>query len=164
MKFPSIFPVAVCVVSMLTWSGCTQRQSSQNTNTAQNSETVAVKYEGFKNQVAWGRHLVILGGCNDCHTPKKMTPQGPVPDMALMLSGHPSKIPAPAVNRSEMEGKGLVVTNDLTVWVGPWGISYTANLTPDETGIGNWTQAQFIKAIREGKYRAWTGRGHYYHP
>lgn len=39
----------------------------------------------------------------------------------------------------------------MTAWTGPWGISYSANLTPDETGTGNWTEEQFIRAIREGK-------------
>ena len=110
------------------------------------------QYGGFRSQVAWGGHLVQIIGCNDCHTPKKMTPTGPVPDMSLMLSGHPAKMPAPEVNRKEMERKGLAVTNDLTAWVGPWGISYAANLTPDGTGIGNWEYAQFEKAMREGKF------------
>ena len=31
------------------------------------------------------------GGCNDCHTPWKMGPNGPEPDMTRMLSGHPEK-------------------------------------------------------------------------
>ncbi len=40
-----------------------------------------------------------------------------------------------------------------TAWAGPWGISYTANLTPDQnTGLGIWTEDMFIKAIREGKH------------
>jgi hypothetical protein len=43
-------------------------------------------YGGFESQVKWEEHLVILGGCNDCHTPKKMTPTGPVPDESLTLS------------------------------------------------------------------------------
>jgi hypothetical protein len=60
-------------------------------------------------------------------------------------------MPAPDVNRKEMESKGFAVTQTLTAWVGPWGISYAANLTSDETGIGNWQEKNFIKAIREGK-------------
>jgi len=32
------------------------------------------------------------------------------------------------INRKEIEGKGLVVAADLTEWVGPWGVSFTANL------------------------------------
>ncbi|MBK7255844.1 MAG: c-type cytochrome [Ignavibacteria bacterium] len=103
-----------------------------------------------------GEHLVTIGGCNDCHTPKKMTPQGPVPDESLMLSGHPEKMPAPDVDRKEMESKGLIVTQDLTAWVGPWGISYAANITPDATGIGSWQESNFITALREGKFKGMT--------
>ncbi|MBK8381688.1 MAG: c-type cytochrome [Ignavibacteria bacterium] len=113
-------------------------------------------YGGFDSQIKWGEHLVTIGGCNDCHTPKKMTPQGPVPDESLMLSGHPEKMPAPDVDRKEMESKGLIVTQDLTAWVGPWGISYAANLTSDATGIGSWQESNFITALREGKFKGMT--------
>lgn len=113
-------------------------------------------YGGFDSQIKWGEHLVTISGCNDCHTPKKMTPQGPVPDESLMLSGHPEKMPAPDVDRKEMESKGLIVTQDLTAWVGPWGISYAANITPDATGIGSWQESNFITALREGKFKGMT--------
>jgi hypothetical protein len=129
---------------------CSCNGSNTSSDTA-STDSVAFKNGGFPDQIAYGHHLVEIIGCNDCHTPKKMTAIGPVPDTSLMLSGHPASMPAPNVNRNEMESKGLVVTNDLTAWVGPWGISYAANLTPDESGIGNWSEAQFIRAIREGK-------------
>ena len=108
---------------------------------------------GFESQVKWGEHIVSIAGCNDCHTPKKMTPMGPVSDSSLFLSGHPAKVPAPDVDRQAMESKGLAVTNDLTSWVGPWGISYSANITSDTTGIGMWTEDQFILCIRQGKWK-----------
>jgi hypothetical protein len=111
------------------------------------------RYGGYESQVKWGEHIVSYSGCNDCHTPKKMGPRGPENDTTLMLSGHPAQMPAPDVNRSEMEKKGLAVTQTLTAWVGPWGISYAANLTPDSTGIGGWKEEQFVYAIREGKYK-----------
>ena len=42
-------------------------------------------------------------------------------------------------------------------WSGPWGISYTADLTPDaETGLGKWTQRNFAETIRTGRHM---GRG-----
>lgn len=110
-------------------------------------------YGGFESQIKWGEHLVQIGGCGDCHTPKKMTPKGPVSDNSLMLSGHPAELPYTDVDRKEMESKGLAVTQDLTAWVGPWGVSYAANLTPDETGIGNWQESNFITALREGKFK-----------
>ncbi|NTS40679.1 diheme cytochrome c-553 [Flavisolibacter sp. BT320] len=111
------------------------------------------RYGGFGSAAKWGEHIVTIAGCHDCHTPKLMTPQGPVFDSSRMLSGFPAGTPDFAVNRKEMEGKGLAVTGDLTTWVGPWGISYAANLTSDATGTGNWTEAQFMKALREGKFK-----------
>ena len=42
---------------------------------------------------------------------------------------------------------------DLTAWSGPWGVSYTANLTPDEnTGIGSWSEQTFVGALRTGRH------------
>ena len=39
-----------------------------------------------------------------------------------------------------------------TAWVGPWGVSFAANLTPDKsTGLGNWTEEVFIKTFWSGK-------------
>lgn len=84
---------------------------------------------------------------------KKMTAQGPVEDMDRALAGHIAGSPTPDVNRKEMQDKGLVVTGDLTSWVGPWGVSFTANLTSDSTGIGTWKEEQFMLAIREGKFK-----------
>jgi hypothetical protein len=40
-----------------------------------------------------------------------------------------------------------------TAWAGPWGVSFSMNLTPDEeTGMGTWNEAMFIKAMRTGKH------------
>ena len=45
----------------------------------------------------------------------------------------------------------------MTAWSGPWGVSFTANLTPDkETGLGKWTETTFIQTIRTGRHM---GRG-----
>jgi len=62
--------------------------------------------------------------CGNCHTPQ--TPGGPAPGMEL-------------AGRILVEEKGLFK-------------AYAPNITPDkETGIGNWSDAQIIAAIREGK-------------
>lgn len=115
------------------------------------------KQRANKKQIERGAWMVNLGGCNDCHTPKKMGPHGPVPDEALLLSGAPShhpvpEIPAGAIGMEPGTWLGLF-SADLTTWVGPWGVSFAANLTPDvETGTGSWTEAMFIKALRTGKH------------
>ncbi len=99
-----------------------------------------------------GPYLVTVMACNDCHTPFKMGKTGPEPDMSRMLSGHPEgmKVPPPP----KLEGGWMMAgsaTN--TAWAGPWGVSYTSNLTPDQnTGIGIWTEDMFIKAMRTGKH------------
>jgi hypothetical protein len=111
------------------------------------------EFGGYPSNIEWGEHLVTVASCNDCHTPKIMTPQGPVIDSSRLLSGHPADLPDIDVNRQEMESKGLFASRDLTSWVGPWGISYTANLTSDSTGTGAWSEAQFIYAIRNGKLK-----------
>jgi hypothetical protein len=91
-------------------------------------------------------------GCNDCHTPKKMGPHGPEFDTDRTLSGHPADMPVAKFDTGT--AKNWILFNQiLTNYVGPWGISYSANLTPDSTGIGSWTEEQFFKAIREGKYK-----------
>lgn len=129
-------------------------QKAKEEQSAQTEETTnSTEFGGYESQIAYGEHLVTIAGCNDCHTPKKMGPRGPVIDSSLMFSGHPAQMPAPDVNRKEMESKGYAVTQTLTAWVGPWGISYAANLTSDSTGIGNWTETNFITALREGKYK-----------
>jgi hypothetical protein len=45
----------------------------------------------------------------------------------------------------------MVFAPDLTQAVGAWGVSFSANITSDSTGIGGWTEEQFFKAMREGK-------------
>jgi hypothetical protein len=98
-----------------------------------------------------GRYLVTIAVCNDCHTPLMMGPKGPEPDMSRMLSGHPQLLTMPAPPDLG-NGPWLFTgggTN--TAWSGPWGISYTSNLTPDKTGLGLWTEQMFIDAMRTGK-------------
>ena len=99
-----------------------------------------------------GRYLVTIMGCNDCHTPKKMGPHGPVLDSSRLLSGHPAEMPVAKADPAMLKN-WVGFAHTLTAAVGPWGISFAANLTSDETGIGNWTEEQFFTAIRNGKYK-----------
>jgi Cytochrome c len=108
-------------------------------------------------QVARGKYLVSTSGCMDCHTPMKLGPNGVEFDMSRMLSGHPEALqmpPAPVLP----EGPWLVVSSATnTAFSGPWGVSFTANLTPDaQTGLGKWTLRNFVDTIRSGRHM---GRG-----
>jgi hypothetical protein len=112
-------------------------------------------------QVERGAYLVRAMGCNDCHTPLKMGPRGPEPDMARALTGHPQDLvmpPAPAPS-----GPWIwhgAATN--TAFAGPWGVSFAANLTPDkETGLGSWTVEMFIATMKTGRHQ---GKGRHLLP
>ncbi|MBP1771907.1 MAG: putative lipoprotein [Holophagaceae bacterium] len=100
-----------------------------------------------------GAYLVGVGGCNDCHTPLKMGPKGPEPDMTRMLSGHPEALKMPPAPKLP-EGPWMVtMAGSATAFAGPWGVSYAANLTSDkQTGLGGWTEAQFLQMVRTGRH------------
>jgi mono/diheme cytochrome c family protein len=99
-----------------------------------------------------GEYLVIITGCNDCHTPLKMGPKGPEPDMSRMLSGHPQDMTMPPSPVSAPGLWGGAYASSMTAWSGPWGVSFTRNLTPDkETGIGEWTEQNFISTLKTGR-------------
>jgi hypothetical protein len=46
-------------------------------------------------------YLVNAMGCHDCHTPKKMGPQGPELDLSRALSGHPEGSDLPPAPRPQ---------------------------------------------------------------
>ncbi len=104
-----------------------------------------------------GKYLVMIGGCNDCHTPKVEGPGGaPVPDSARLLSGHPQNLPYPTWTPADLHGRNAVALASpmLTAWAGPWGTSFAANLTPDKaTGLGEWSEQTFMNAMRTGKHQ-----------
>lgn len=95
-----------------------------------------------------GAYLTITSGCHDCHSPKS-APGSMAPDALRILSGRPATTPAP-----DKPTPGQInASGDLTAWYGPWGVSYSSNLTPDsDTGMGKrYTEASFIRTMRTGK-------------
>jgi hypothetical protein len=108
-------------------------------------------------KAARGKYLASTSGCMDCHTPMKPGPKGAEWDLSRTLSGHPEALKMPPVPVLP-QGPWLVVsaaTN--TAFAGPWGVSFSANLTPDpETGLGLWTVQDFKNTIRTGRH---LGRG-----
>jgi hypothetical protein len=105
-----------------------------------------------------GERLVTLGGCSDCHTPMAFDPKlkMPVPQRERYLSGHPENGPEPQVKPGA--GDQAVIGASFTSFAAPFGVVYAKNLTPDpETGIGKWTEAEFVKTLRTGHEKG-TGR------
>jgi len=108
--------------------------------------------EAQAERIARGKYLVVYGGCNDCHTPLKMTDKGPAPDFTRLLSGHPEEAKLPPPPKTD-DTPWFAATAGMTAWAGPWGVSYAANLTPDQnTGLGIWTEDMFLLAMRTGKH------------
>ena len=117
----------------------------------------ATKPVGLTTEQARGQYLMSTSACMDCHTPWKLGDKGPEPDTTRLYSGHPEHLkmpPAPTLP----EGPWVMTAGATnTAWAGPWGVSFTANLTPDiETGLGRWSEADFIRTIRSGRHM---GRG-----
>lgn len=107
--------------------------------------------------VARGKYLVTAMGCADCHTPMKLGPNGPEPDLAMNFAGHPQGLVMPPAPKLPPGPWMATLSATMTAWSGPWGTSFTANLTPDpETGLGQWTADDFVATLKTGRHM---GRG-----
>ena len=81
-----------------------------------------VKAPPATNPLKYGEYLAQIGHCMECHTPRD--------DKGAPKAG-------------QLGAGGMV-------FKGPWGESIARNLTPHESGLKNWTDAQIAKAIRDG--------------
>lgn len=123
--------------------------AQQTTEKSESAEPTAAE------MIERGRYLVATGDCGICHTPKTFTDKGPVEDSTLLFSGAHADTEIPPIPEGLVgpTAWGGLFTNHFTAWAGPWGVSFAANLTPDNvTGIGAWTEEVFIKAMRTGKH------------
>lgn len=75
-----------------------------------------------QDQMRYGKYLADIGHCMECHTPRS---ENGLLQMASVGSGG-------------------------QVFKGPWGQSASHNLTPHDSGLKGWTDAQIARAVREG--------------
>jgi Cytochrome c len=144
MQKKSIVLLTMMAAVVAMWTiACNNQASNDAVNTVKDS-TALVKR---------GEYLVLTSGCDDCHSPKKMGPMGPEIIPELRLSGFPENDKLPPVNKDAVAKGWSLFAPGQTAAVGPWGASYAANITSDATGIGNWSEAQFMKSIRKGLYK-----------
>lgn len=139
------------ILSIACLTSCTDNAPKMVGETAQ---TAAPKTE---DAVKRGEYLVRIAGCNDCHSPKKMGAHGPDIIPETMLSGYPADRPLVKFDNKLIKEGFAQFYPDNTAAAGPWGVSFASNLTPDETGIGNWTEDQFKKALTQGKSKGLDG-------
>ena len=144
LSFPFLKTALVLIAIGGIIIGCNSPDNASTTTDTPDTKIIAAH-----DPVSRGKYLTTIGGCNDCHSPKIMTAQGPTVDTTKVLSGHPANSTLPPIVKSDW----FQMAPDLTAFLGPWGISYTANLTSDSaTGIGAWPEETFIRTIRTGKH------------
>ncbi|RRB05036.1 diheme cytochrome c-553 [Larkinella rosea] len=149
-----LFSLSIAIAGFSALSFTASHNDPAKPGSATGNHLVAPKPTADPALIKKGEYLVTIMGCADCHSPKKFTPQGPVPDMDRFLSGHNENEKLPPYDRNTVkDGQWAMFTGQMTAVAGIWGVSFAANLTPDETGIGNWTLEQFTKAFQQGKYR-----------
>lgn len=71
-----------------------------------------------------GRYLVQFGGCNDCHSPGYFFGK--------------------TTPETYLSGSDVGFQMPQGIFVGP-------NLTPDKTGLGDWSEEQIVKALQTGE-------------
>jgi len=148
-NFLSVLVAATC--SVLITTSCT------NSNQKQSEINTTVNTVSPEEIVKRGEYLVTIMGCHDCHSPKKMGPNGPEIIPELLLSGYPSDRPVVKFDNPILKEGFSMFYPDLTAGAGSWGVSFAANLTPDQSGIGTWTEEQFKIALTQGKFKGIEG-------
>ncbi len=154
MKKVNLFLLGSLLLGLVITYSCnteTKKGTDSEKETAKTENLMQTKEDSIKR----GEYLVTTMSCHDCHSPKIFRNGAMLLDSTRLLSGYPSENPVAKLSKEEKEiaKKWMLFSLDLTTIVGPWGRSFTANLTSDATGTGNWTQEQFITAIRKGKYK-----------
>jgi hypothetical protein len=141
----ALFLAATTLLAVRCTSSSESEPNTSTNNMAQAQPAVSVER---------GRYLVSTGGCDDCHSPKNFGPRGPMVDSTQLLSGHPANAPLPPINTASLKpGSWVSFAPDLTAFIGPWGMTYAANITSDSaTGVGAWSEANFVGAMRKGKH------------
>lgn len=140
-------------ITLLSLVGCMGSNASEKNKPKDEKDQQATQAARIKQ----GEYLVSIIGCDDCHSPKKMGAHGPEVIPELRLSGYPASRPIQKADSNVVKQGWALFGPDLTSAVGPWGMSFAANITSDDTGIGNWTEENFIRALRKGKFKGLEG-------
>lgn len=125
-----------------------QQEQAENTTPAQPTKEDPAKR---------GEYLVTIGGCHDCHSPKQVNGQELVLIQDRLLSGYPADRPIMKPDPRVIKQGWALINHDITQTAGPFGVSFSANLTSDQTGTGNWSEEQFLRALKQGWYKGLEG-------
>lgn len=89
------------------------------------SDTTAAATTAEKQQLDRGRYLVIVAGCNDCHTAGYADAAGKIPEKDWLMG-------------------------DRIGWRGPWGTTYSSNL---RLSMQRLTEEQWLTVARTVEFR-----------
>lgn len=146
-KVSAMFIAAIAVAVTASVISCDGKKENNATAQAISNDSLVKR----------GSYLVNAMGCDDCHSPKRMGAHGPEVIAETRFGGYPSSRPLAPIDTNVLKNGWAMLGPDLTNAVGPWGVSFAANISSDETGLGNWTEQQFLTAIRKGKYKGLEG-------
>lgn len=95
--------------------------------------------------IAHGKYIATIAGCTSCHTPYTADFQKPPQDLTI------EQIQMLAFNGKDALDQDKLLSGNQPFDLGPAGIVYSRNLTPDEeTGLGKWTDDQIRTAVKTG--------------
>ena len=147
------FLLVSCVITLAAAASAADGRKAFSPATGSRDAVPAQKSEGDAQRIARGEYLVKTMGCHDCHTPHTLGPKGPERDMSRALTGHPENVKMPTPPKLGEGPWAWIGSGTMTAFAGPWGVSFTANLTPDpETGLGKWTEEMFMSTMRTGRH------------
>lgn len=160
-----VYAVCVMTPALLVSAACSSERSGKPIPSVETQAPAAAalrfptEAKREPSPVERGAFLVRMGSCTDCHTPMVFDEKigMPVPDRSRYLSGHPEGAPRP---QGQPKGHDqAVIGPTFTSFRLPFGTVFAANLTPDpETGLGNWTEDMFLRAVRTGRHMGGNGR------
>lgn len=123
-KIIALIAIATAVVFVTYFTACDNNKKEE--------PQAANKQDSLNQMIARGEYLAShVAGCLDCHSQRDF-----------------SKFSGPIVPGTEGQG-GEAFSHDLLDAIP--GVVYSRNITPDpETGIGDWTDEDILKAITQG--------------
>lgn len=138
--------VSAALLCFLLINACNQATETKETTTTEAAPSA-------EDNLKEGERLVASLDCEICHSPKRMGPQGPEVIPELRFGGHQAGTELPPYDEKTVKGGWALFSPDFTTIIGPWGQSYAGNISSDSTGIGMWSEEQFKKVLREGKFK-----------
>ncbi|HLO37976.1 MAG TPA: c-type cytochrome [Lacibacter sp.] len=138
--------VSAALLCILLINACNQATETKETTTTEAAPSA-------EDNLKEGERLVASLDCEICHSPKRMGPKGPEVIPELRFGGHQAGTELPPYDEKTVKAGWALFSPDFTTIIGPWGQSYAGNISSDSTGIGMWSEEQFKKVIREGKFK-----------